>query len=90
MGEEVTKEGEHVADKSTSHQENKNLQFQNIFSLQYLLPHFSHLTSTSLMHFSHFRGVWNMSGKWDPFGSAGCWLIGSSPRHSCVTCGTSD
>ena len=35
------------------------------------------------------RPVWNMSGKWDPFGSAGCWLIGSSPRHSCVTCGTS-
>ena len=56
MGDKVTKEGEHVAGKPTSHQENNSLEFQNIFSLQYLLPHFSHLISTSLMHFSHFGG----------------------------------
>lgn len=56
MGDKVTKEGEHVAGKRTSHQENNSLEFQNIFSLQYLLPHFSHLISTSLVHFSHFGG----------------------------------
>lgn len=73
MGEEVTKEGEHVADKSTSHQENKNLQFQNIFSLQYLLPHFSHLTSTSLMHFSHFRGEVKDSSRLSTLAKATHW-----------------
>lgn len=59
MGEEVTKEGEIVAGTCLLIiMEITSYSFKNIFSFQYLLPHFSHLifTTTLLCIFLIFRG----------------------------------